>query len=544
MIGRISLTAAMMFCLFELAGSEQPAGKTPNESTREVVYFGPAGPVRIRLHLAINGRSADAAWTDAINGLFAFRDKDNDGFLNASERAPLVGPTRGAREILQEGVYNIQPLRLTFSQKDEKINRAAFVEAVRAAGLGSIGMRVIPSSPESRQLSEALFRLLDQNGDGRLSQEELKAARERLAHLDIDEDEYITAVELLGRGADVNTGRIRPVTRGVRPTTDTANSSTELVFLTTDGNQAVKQLLAARGGARATSLKPAEFGSNAKKFTALDQDGNGVLDTTELTAWFLQPPDLDLAVAFDSASGRLSVLSSPAQASEKEGSVLAALPGGRFQFELPVGPPTKEWESSAERIRVQFKELAKEKGFVEKKQLENQPLLLVFFELADQNGDGKVDSKEIEAALKAIAPLARCRIDLALTDQGTGLFEVLDRNGDGRLSPRELVEAATALKPFTGPDGTIGPKDLVRQYQVRFSIEPIQVGMLIAPAAPMRTVDASRAANVPAWFTKMDRNRDGDVSLREFVGPIELFRKLDKNGDGLISLEEAIAAGN
>ena len=60
------------------------------------------------------------------------------------------------------------------------------------------------------------------------------------------------------------------------------------------------------------------------------------------------------------------------------------------------------------------KELAKEKGFVEKKQLENQPLLLVFFELADQNGDGKVDSKEIEAALKAIAPLARCRIDLAL----------------------------------------------------------------------------------------------------------------------------------
>jgi hypothetical protein len=33
----------------------------------------------------------------------------------------------------------------------------------------------------------------------------------------------------------------------------------------------------------------------------------------------------------------------------------------------------------------------------------------------------------------------------------------------------------------------------------------------------------------------MDRNGDSDVSLREFLGPIEHFRKLDRNGDGLIS---------
>jgi hypothetical protein len=37
----------------------------------------------------------------------------------------------------------------------------------------------------------------------------------------------------------------------------------------------------------------------------------------------------------------------------------------------------------------------------------------------------------------------------------------------------------------------------------------------------------------------MDRNGDGDVSRREFLGTAEQFRKIDGDGDGLISVEEA-----
>ena len=37
----------------------------------------------------------------------------------------------------------------------------------------------------------------------------------------------------------------------------------------------------------------------------------------------------------------------------------------------------------------------------------------------------------------------------------------------------------------------------------------------------------------------MDRNRDGDVSRKEFLFGEELFRLIDTDGDGLISVEEA-----
>ena len=46
----------------------------------------------------------------------------------------------------------------------------------------------------------------------------------------------------------------------------------------------------------------------------------------------------------------------------------------------------------------------------------------------------------------------------------------------------------------------------------------------------------------PSWFTRMDRNRDGDVSLSEFIGSRASFTLLDQDADGLISISEAAAA--
>ena len=43
----------------------------------------------------------------------------------------------------------------------------------------------------------------------------------------------------------------------------------------------------------------------------------------------------------------------------------------------------------------------------------------------------------------------------------------------------------------------------------------------------------------PAWFQKMDHNKDGDLSPREFLGSRADFERIDSDHDGLIDPKEA-----
>ena len=99
------------------------------------------------------------------------------------------------------------------------------------------------------------------------------------------------------------------------------------------------------------------------------------------------------------------------------------------------------------------------------------------------------------------------------------------------------------LSPWAkGPEGLITRDDIPRQFDLLLTQG--QPGILpgggAAPNPGNATADRRAApTRGPLWFRKMDRNGDGVVTRREFLGTREDFQRIDSNGDGVITPEEA-----
>jgi Ca2+-binding EF-hand superfamily protein len=158
--------------------------------------------------------------------------------------------------------------------------------------------------------------------------------------------------------------------------------------------------------------------------------------------------------------------------------------------------------------------------------------------IADHNGDERLSLAELQSFIELVTAALRSQIWVTMTDRSGNLFGVLDANMDGRLGVLELAQVTDVL----GVEETI--QALPQQFQITLGAAPIRSwgGMLVPSLPKQGAAPVTGEPTGPKWFQALDRNRDGIVSGREFVGPPEAFERLDSNRDGMISRAEAISS--
>jgi Ca2+-binding EF-hand superfamily protein len=560
------LLVSLSPCLAFAGKIEDPGSAAP---VQDLIFFSEGRPLLIRLHLYHDGQPAFERWKNYLGRWFVHLDRNRDGVLDARELELAFLPQQ--MQMLAQGQFFFPQGTQTgpiFAEVDAdadgKITPEEFLAYYQRSVAGPVQALANPYGQfnTSEVLSEALIKALDGNKDGLLSKEELLQAPKLLARYDVNDDEVVTAQELLSGGNPY----VRQVQfqRGQQPGQAPASPILLIpreasLHRVTQRLRLAKELLNRFDKDKNQKLSREEIKLPRDLFDSLDGNKDGELDVLELVRWIITRPDLEVVVRMGKlAEGQTAVELLPGQKvldpnvppPGKTADNTVSFHLGDSQISLNHGeiPAQGAQVNSVKQFYLNVFNIADKdkKGEVTQQQVDNNPQLAYLrlaFRHIDRNGDGKVTKEELDAWADLLNDGKACTLSITFADHGRGLFELLDANKDGRLSVHELQNAWKKLAEFDrAGKGTLSRADIPRQCQMTvwsgvgnpYVVQPARFNPYQGGQQPVAAPNRG-----PLWFRKMDLNGDGFVSLREFVGSPETFRKIDADGDGLISPEEA-----
>jgi hypothetical protein len=154
------------------------------------------------------------------------------------------------------------------------------------------------------------------------------------------------------------------------------------------------------------------------------------------------------------------------------------------------------------------------------------------FPVGDLDNNQTMTEQELRTLYENERKACHGIISLTVAEKGMNLLEIMDVNRDRRLTQREM---RTVCDRFSKANSR---KSLSTDYLLT-ACRAAAVMLESSSGNKERGKPIPLASSVPVWFRKMDRNGDGDVSRREWLGSTEDLKRLDLDGDGVIDPEEA-----
>jgi Ca2+-binding EF-hand superfamily protein len=523
----IAASSVILAMASDPAANDKPAAADDAEAVRDVFLLLDRGPLHMRLRITIAGKSPQAVRREYLARLFKTLDIDKDGKLSRAEfeRSPLNTSRRGTAA-----------RRRSPQEAAETVPAAKLAEALERVAGETLAFR---QDNAGRKTDDQVFETLDTDRNGALTESEILQAPTLLLAKDEDDDDCITLDELKPPDTDLMTAVVRLPGREPRPLAAVSN-----LLVDGAGRLFAPRLVRRYDRDRDGKLSPEESGLAPEPFRALDADGDGKLSAEELSALRRQRPDIEAALELELSSGsspQVRVSAGPnAQASRPD---FASFAFANTVLELAVRS-FDPLDAAVADARQQFNRLdADQNGYLDRDELkENVRFQRGLFELIDGDSDDKIFWPEMESYVRSRAEVAATRCDIVLHDLGHGFFEALDLNNDGRLGLREIRAADTTLRRLRKPGHTLlranDPPWRLHLEVVRGSFQLFGTGGMGESTVP-RVAVQPRAALGPIWFQRMDRNLDGDLTWKEFLGPRHVFEELDTDHDGLIDPKEA-----